>query len=249
MATTVTRTRKGRRGLAKSAPPQGVAHSASPEGSIAKGHTAMAFGTPIAAYPWPESEKLNAALREVILKVEAKHGGIKRSNVGGWHSQTDLLNWDHDCVRSLRERIRKMSVDMTAAVVTGAESKRRLSFAVDAWANVSRDGDYNNVHDHPMAIWSGVYYVAAGEADPDIAMNGKLELLDPRPAINMLRLESSIFEGRYLIDPLPGLMVFFPSWLKHFVHPFRGKGERISISFNIIMKDAERPVPKTSQAS
>ena len=52
----------------------------------------------------------------------------------------------------------------------------------------------------------------------------------------MLRLPGSALEGRMVIDPIPGLMVFFPSWLKHQVHPFRGSGERISISYNILVK-------------
>jgi hypothetical protein len=30
-----------------------------------------------------------------------------------------------------------------------------------------------------------------------------------------------------------GMMVLFPSWLYHFVNPFFGDGERISIAFNI----------------
>ena len=45
-------------------------------------------------------------------------------------------------------------------------------------------------------------------------------------------LAGSKLEERHLIDPTPGLMVLFPSWLQHFVHPFFGKGERISIAFN-----------------
>jgi hypothetical protein len=39
-----------------------------------------------------------------------------------------------------------------------------------------------------------------------------------------------------LVDPLPGLMVMFPGWLKHMVHPFFGSGERISISFNLYVQ-------------
>jgi uncharacterized protein (TIGR02466 family) len=81
-------------------------------------------------------------------------------------------------------------------------------------------------------MWSGVYYVSGGKPDSNDPLNGKLELLDPRVGVNMLRLEQGIFGGRYLVEPMPGLMVMFPSWLKHMVHPFSGSGERISISFN-----------------
>ena len=30
-----------------------------------------------------------------------------------------------------------------------------------------------------------------------------------------------------------GTMIVFPSWLYHFVNPFQGDGERISVSFNM----------------
>jgi len=46
-----------------------------------------------------------------------------------------------------------------------------------------------------------------------------------------------------VIDPVPGLMVFFPSWLKHIVHPYRGTGERISISYNVTIRE-KKPEPE-----
>ena len=34
------------------------------------------------------------------------------------------------------------------------------------------------------------------------------------------------------IEPRPGLLLLWESWLRHEVLPGRGKGERLSISFN-----------------
>ena len=50
------------------------------------------------------------------------------------------------------------------------------------------------------------------------------------------QLQASLLElsgKRCLIEPIPGAMVVFPSWLNHQVHPFRGAGARISIAFNV----------------
>ena len=151
--------------------------------------------------------------------------------MGGWHSKPDLFLWQADCVDTLKDRVATCASDMTR-LFTALEGPRKISFQLDCWANVSRRGAYNSVHDHPGAMWSGVYYISGGEPDGNDPLNGKLELLDPRVGVNMLRLEQGLFGGRYLVDPLPGLMVMFPSWLKHMVHPFSGSGERISISFN-----------------
>ncbi len=87
-----------------------------------------------------------------------------------------------------------------------------------------------------MSTWSGVYYVACGKKDNDDQANGKLELVDPRIGVNMLRTDVQVFDGRYLVDPKPGLMVMFPSWLKHMVHPYFSDDERIAISFNVLIE-------------
>ena len=208
--------------------------------NILKGRVAAAFVSPIAAYAWPASEGLNEGLREVILSREADSQGIAKSNVGGWSSEKDLLRWGGPHIATLLERMHRFAIDMTALALTEEGRAKPRSFVIQAWANVLRDGNYNTIHHHFGSHWSGVYYVATGKPAPDIPINGKLELLDPRSGIGMVPFEGSIFENRYLIDPRPGLMVMFPSWLNHFVHPFRGAGERISVPFNVVARLAER---------
>lgn len=197
----------------------------------------MAFGTPVAAYQWPESAELNKELRALILKVETQTAGRVRSNVKGWHSETDLFKWDAGCVRVLKERAEKLAIELTRLIAAPTGQARTFQFRSTAWANILRDGGYNSVHNHPNSLWSGVYYVDRGEPDPTPNENGKLELLDPRGGINMVYIEKNVLDGRYVIEPVPGLMLVFPSWLKHMVHPYFGKGERISIAFNVSVEE------------
>lgn len=206
-----------------------------PNSVLQRENVAMAFGTPISIYLWPDSDALNTEFRQVILAKEKADKGIKRSNVGGWHSPPDLFVWEAACARELKDRVAAFALDLTR-LLTASDGPRKINFQMEGWANVSRRGHYNSVHDHPGATWSGVYYVSGGKPDSDDPQNGKLELFDPRSGVNMLRLERGIFEGRYLVEPMPGLMVMFPSWLKHMVHPFQGAGERISISYNITVQ-------------
>lgn len=200
-------------------------------------HCASAFATPIVTYPWPDSDQLNEELKTLILKEEANSEGMTRSNIGGWHSNTDFFTWDAECARMIKHRIEQMIVALTKATMVMKQGKRSFKYRLDGWANINRHGSYNNVHNHPNCLWSGVYYVSSGKAEPDTPQNGKLELLDPRAGINLIHIEGSIFAGRYIVDPIPGMMVMFPSWLKHLVHPFFGKGERISIAFNILTSE------------
>jgi uncharacterized protein (TIGR02466 family) len=206
-----------------------------PNSVLQKENVAMAFGTPISTYLWPDSDAFNAELRKVILEKEKADAGIKRSNEGGWHSKPDLLLWEAECARQLKDRLAAFALDLTR-MTTASQGAHKINFQMEAWANVSRRGNYNSIHDHSGSNWSGVYYVSGGNSEGDDPSNGRLELVDPRAGVNMLRLERGIFDGRYLIEPMPGLMVMFPSWLKHMVHPFQGSGERISISFNIIVQ-------------
>jgi uncharacterized protein (TIGR02466 family) len=202
-------------------------------------HLMMVFPTPLVSYPWPNSEQLNRDLAAVILNAERKDHGITRSNVGGWHSTTDFFDWQQPPIKALRERVKEMTMAITRAITIAKDGPRTFNYRIDGWANVSRHGHYNSVHNHPNCLWSGTYYVSTGSPDPETPVNGRLELVDPRAGVNMVHLADTLLQTRYVIDPTPGLMVLFPSWLNHFVHPFFGAGERISIAFNIITVEAK----------
>ena len=193
--------------------------------------TQLAFATPVVGYRWPAAEALNAGLRETILRAERERPALgQRSNVGGWHSALDLLDWPEPPVQELRRRIERMA----RALIDGSapEPDSRI-FRLDAWANVLRRGDYHGPHNHPNAVWSGVYYVDAGEAAPDRPHSGELELLDPRTGANMAPFAGEAFDRRVRIRAAAGLMVCFPAWLRHFTHPYSGRGERIAVAFNV----------------
>jgi uncharacterized protein (TIGR02466 family) len=196
-------------------------------------HIARAFGTPVSSYLWPNSKELNANLSEMLKSQESLDEGVVCSNVGGWHSNAELLKSDTSEILELRNRIVTMARDIIAQTCV-VERDSSANFSVDGWGNISRVGHYNSVHTHPGALWSGVYYVQAFEPSNDNPSNGKLEILDPRDAMGILNTNFEITTARFLVDPLPGLMVMFPGWLKHMVHPFQGAGERISISFNVL---------------
>lgn len=208
--------------------------------NICEGRVIQAFATPITAFHWPESEALNAELGRAVLarEAEAAGKGVVRSNIGGWHSGHDLLDWGGGAIDTLHKRMLRMAADLTAATLRGPK-ELRMNFLVEAWANVSRRGQYHRVHDHATSHWSGVYYVSTGQPDPDVPHNGQLEFIDPRGSVGMLPPPQGSFESRNAVDAEPGLMVMFPSWLRHQVHPFSGEGERISIAFNVRLRHAQ----------
>lgn len=195
-------------------------------------HFRMAYATPVLALPWPDSQKLNDAFATAILTEEKRAPSVQNNIVGGWSSRKDLLNWKIDDAAELSRRIQELAAAATRATNT-ARTRMSVRFRLEAWANVLRAGGYHNVHDHPNAVWSGVYYVRAVPPDKARPLAGVIEFLDPRQAADANSLPGSVLRERLRYAPVPGLMIVFPGWLRHLVHPVAGDGERISISFNV----------------
>lgn len=192
----------------------------------------LAYATPVLAWPWPDSEKLNDALAAAILDAEKRQPTVDNNIVGGWSSKKDLLNWKVDEMAKLSRRIRELAGAVTRAT-NRMPSGMSVRFRLEAWANVLRAGGYHNVHDHPNAVWSGVYYVRGAPPDKAHPFGGVIEFLDPRQGADANSLPGSSLRERLRYAPSPGLMIVFPGWLRHLVHPVAGEGQRISISFNV----------------
>lgn len=190
----------------------------------------MAFATPIAQMRIAEADEINPDLRRVILEQEAANPGNSRSNVGGWHSKDDLLNWPHPAFAVLKQNFEAAVRNMMAAIAGGKPFD--IVMELNSWANVSRHGSYHQPHSHARNHWSGVYYVDAGHPDPKWPKSGQIELQDPRERAEMAATPLNPFGRTVAVPAQAGTMVVFPSWLIHWVNPYYGEGERISIAFN-----------------
>lgn len=194
----------------------------------------VAFVTPLLIRNIPGFEQVNRGLVDQVLAAREEDGGVSVSNRGGWHSSPTLWEWDTPEVARFRAWVHDCMLRM-AALPTQERNLREvdLEYVAGAWANVNGHGNYNDAHVHPDSDWSCVYYAATGEPEPGWERNGKLELRDPRNVAQTSTLARYGFARSLLIDPEPGKMVMFPSWMEHSVHPFYGSGHRISIAVNI----------------
>jgi tetratricopeptide (TPR) repeat protein len=95
-----------------------------------------------------------------------------------------------------------------------------------AWATVLDIGGYQDPHNHPSGVLSGVYYVQL----PDTGEAGAIEFGRPPP-----RFSGPEIPEVKLIRPQAGLLVLFPSFFWHRTIPFQGDGKRISIAFDLIV--------------
>ena len=99
------------------------------------------------------------------------------------------------------------------------------------WVNLIRGDGHHSAHIHPHSILSGTLYVETP------AGSGAIRFEDPRLAMMMaapLRAPSAPESLRPFVEvgPEPGLLLMWESWLRHEVRPGKGRGERLSVSFN-----------------
>ena len=99
------------------------------------------------------------------------------------------------------------------------------------WVNLLKSGGHHGGHIHPHAILSGTLYVEVPEG------SGAIRFEDPRlPMMMAAPLRRPGAPEQLLpfvtVEPRVGLLLLWESWLRHEVRPGRGKGERLSISFN-----------------
>ena len=189
-----------------------------------------------------QSEAGLAMLREAVEAEMARDaGGVTISNIGGWHSNTQMVDWGGEAARALAYKAMTMADAQTVDVRSPRES--RFGWIPEMWANVNRKGDANQYHTHPGSFWSAVAYLDDGYAgDDDPELGGELQLLDPRmpmirmtaPDLRLLDAGGQPMPSEVSFRPKTGMIVMFPSWLQHAVRPFHGEGTRISIAINLI---------------
>ena len=99
------------------------------------------------------------------------------------------------------------------------------------WVNLLKGGGHHSAHIHPHSIISGTFYV---EAPPG---SGAIRFEDPRLPMMMAAPQRRADAPEALrpfitIDPTPGMLLLWESFIRHEVLPGKAKAERLSISFN-----------------
>ena len=172
----------------------------------------------------------NRLFEKEIVEWSKKDKGIRRTNMIGWHSTTDMHKIP--VFKPLVDELFKMQME-----IYKEELLSREPIIGNMWANINPPGGYNRPHIHPNSHFSGVYYIKAPQNSGEIVFN------DPRSAAHMIMPErvKDIKPPSHLwrevrVIPLEGRMLMFPSWLWHCVEPNESNDIRISVSFNFIQK-------------
>jgi uncharacterized protein (TIGR02466 family) len=185
-----------------------------------------------------EADLADQALLEALahsIRSLAKDdaAGLRWSREHGYRGYTSYASLDDlprrdPAFADLAKQLVKHAAAFAAECAFELARKPRLD---SMWVNLLRSGGHHGGHIHPHSIISGTLYIEAP------AGAGEIRFEDPRLPLMMaapVRREDAPEQLRPFIrvEPRPGLLLLWESWLRHEVLPGRSRGERLSISFN-----------------
>ncbi len=158
---------------------------------------------------------------------------IGQSLRGGTQTRGRLLEREEPGIRGLRPAIgtavaaywdRLPPLDATHPLLRHRELRPRIS---GAWSVRLTGGGFHISHFHPQGALSSACYFVVPEAKQP--MEGWLELGGPPGGLDVP------IEPLARIEPVPGRMALFPSYLFHGTRPF-AEGERLTVAFDVVVR-------------
>ena len=176
----------------------------------------------------PPLDHLAATLRKLHV---SKSEFFSQSVRGGTQTDGNLFQRIEPEIVALREAIRE-TVAEHAAQLPPIDPKHpllrsrptRFGFT-GAWSVRLLAGGHHANHVHPMGWLSSALYIVL---PPDLGQDqaGWLTLGEPQAQLNLG------LPPRRVVEPKPGRLALFPSWMWHGTRPF-GEGERMTVAFDI----------------
>ena len=163
-------------------------------------------------------------LNELKISEESNNGRFI-SNVGGFQTK-DIANTK--IINPLGKKICKLMFECY-------KINTKYIQISNLWINKNNKGDFNKAHVHGNCHFSGVYYITAPTNGGSLKfLNDDIKVF---ASLDRFIEKDSDFTSEYFIKPEENLLILFPSYVKHMVEPHNDEKARISVSFNINLKD------------
>ncbi|MBM0103522.1 tetratricopeptide repeat protein [Steroidobacter sp. S1-65] len=183
---------------------------------------------------WSSMQELNDALLHALNQRHPfSNHPLDQSLRNGSQTARNLLVESDPAIRAILEIFKLPLQDYQQRI--GADPNHPLTArnqgAVDivgAWSVQLRREGYHVNHVHPDGWISSAYYVAVPEEVQDeTLMSGWLKFGEPRFAVPGATPEA-------VIQPRPGRLVLFPSYMWHGTNPIHGSDPRTTIAFDAV---------------
>jgi tetratricopeptide (TPR) repeat protein len=180
-------------------------------------------------------EDFNAELDAALDKLHpATREFLGQSLRGGTQTPDALFGAGLDLVEKLRARIDEAVAAYVAELPEDAAhpflSRRAEGFRyAGSWSSRLRDCGFHVNHIHPMGWISSCYYVAVPPAVADqTARQGWIKFGEPSLKVDLKQ------PVRRAIQPVPGRLILFPSYLWHGTIPFQDAAARTTVAFDVV---------------
>ena len=183
------------------------------------------LGSETASIEWDWSDKLVGKVhKEIQIPVRNKE-----------HREFLFTTMKSACVDYLKENIKNNTAYGWKKIAGDAVPTIDNIHMAHSWVVSQYAGEYNPWHHH-SGDFSAVIYL---KLPPNMHKEIEKDFKDHYPANGLIEFmfgENQGFRSDNLkFKPKVGKLLMFPSWLKHFVYPFKSEGERRSMSFNAHM--------------
>ncbi|MHC9511545.1 TIGR02466 family protein [Kangiella sp. M94] len=205
------------------------------------------FSVPLGVAHNASHKELNQKLAQLFRKhaenSQVDQHGFVNKNKQVFESSFDLFDWKDDCVQELQKFCWGQLYQLIGTLNQyDIDTLKKLHIASESWYHITSKGGYFGIHNHPMASWSGVYCVSAGDKVEGDTDSGGLNFISPQISTTSFidkscsNMRGQFSRGNKLIHLQEGQLVLFPSWLLHEVKPYFGDSERITVAFNCWFK-------------
>ncbi len=176
------------------------------------------------------SAELAHSIRSLAKDDEAGRRWSREHHYSGYTSYASLndLPKRDPAFADLAKVLTRHAVTFAGECAFDMQRKPRLD---SLWVNLLKVGGHHAGHIHPHSIISGTLYVEVPKG------SGAIRFEDPRLPSMMAaparrKDAPETLQPFVIVDPRPGLLLLWESWLRHEVLAGSGRGERLSISFN-----------------
>ena len=180
----------------------------------------LLFSTPIY-----EETIVDKDLTNYIKTIQKIDNGVKKSNSGGWHSNS-YTEPERD-FESLWKKIEThLNIFHTHMGMSGEV------YITYMWFNINPKHTYNIPHNHPRSNYSGVYYIKTPNNCGNIHFENPNSTSGWIWPSSIVKKKNNINTSKIVYKAQKDTLYIFPSDVLHYVGVNMSDEERISLSFN-----------------
>lgn len=188
---------------------------------------------------WPSLEAYVADLSTALMELHTFEEHPFNQSLRHGSQAVDILQREHPALKALPRALDGPIRRRLAELGSGADpirARNRGTYAFQGmWSVRLKPGGYHVDHVHPQGWLSSACYI---ETVPPKAREGWIRF--GKPGVRTI----PPLEPEHYVEPKPGMLVLFPSYMWHGTEPFGGDTRRLTFAFDLVPGPAADEAPE-----